>query len=207
MANTINERYVDKFIDRLRDRLEDLDADLQDVAAASQRAYRRDLQAGQTVRSYKPTTVIGDAYEERARLCEDRARRDISAMFDRLDRDALADRTEAASADEIATVQLALSLNPDEATLRDLWEAHGKNATLRAAIRHAAIKAEVFLPATISDTVADNREDAREYALRQVNGRWTPSNVVELAVTPSARIDAESVMQHLLGVDIFGNPL
>lgn len=207
MAFTINEHYLDTFIGKYQNRLAELDADLQAIAAASQRNARANLTAGQTVHGYRPTTVFGEEYQEQAKISEDAARRDVEAMFDRLDLDAMADRTEAVKADEAATVTLALSLDPDEGTLRDLWTVHRHNSTLRRAIKRAASKAGVVLPTTIADLVADNREDARELALRSVANRWSPAGRAEMEVMPSAGIDAQSVRQHLLGVDLFGRPI
>lgn len=207
MATKITEQYIDSFISRLQDRFEALDSELQGIAAQSQRTERADLRAGQTVKGYRPTTVIGDTYVDAARDAELRAYHDIEAMFDRLDRDAEAGRAEVATADEVATVTLALSLNPNEATLRDLWAVHGHNSTLRKAIRQAAGRADILLPIDPNDAAADNRGDARNHALSHVSNRWTPKGWAELGFLPSARIDAESVRQHLLGVDMFGRPL
>lgn len=207
MASKINKHYVDRFIERLENRLEELDSELRYIAAESQRADRAGLHIGQTVRGYKPTTVLGDSYKGKANDAELRAYHDVAAMFDGLDRDAVEERAEAASADEVATVQLALSLDPDEATLRDLWAAYGRNATLRKAIRHAAGKARVRLPIDAADAVADNRGEAREYALSRVSNRWSGGDWAELDFSPSATIDAESVRQHLLGIDLFGRPI
>lgn len=207
MSLRITEQYVDNFIEQFHDRLEDLDAELQSIAAASQRAQRGNLKVGETVQGYKPTTVIGETYKEQATNAVMRARKDVSALFDSLDRYSASGRTEVASADEVATVTLALSLDPDEGTLRDLWKAHGHNATLRKAIRQAAEKAHTSLPIDVADAVADNREDARSFALASLSNRWTPLGWAELTHAPSARVDAESVRLHLLGIDVFGKPV
>lgn len=207
MATKITDHYIDTFIERLQDRLEDLDTELRDIAAQSQRAYRVNLQEGQTVHGYKPTTILGDRYQDAARDAEAKAHRDIDDMFDELDRVAEQDRGEVATADEVATVSLALSLNPDEATLRDLWSVHGHNSTLRKAIRQAASKAKIMMPIDPNDAIADNRGDAREFALSCVSCRWGREGLGELPYSPSARIDADSVRQHLMGVDLFGRPI
>ena len=206
MALAITDRYVDNFIDKIQTRLSSLDSELQNIAATSQRASRSDLQAGQTVPSYKPTTVCGAEYQEQAERAETSAYRDIEMMFDSLDRDVSAGRSEVASADAVATVTLALQMEPTEAELRDLWEHHRDNATLRKAIRKAASKAKVLLPTDPADAVADNRCEARKYALSIVGGRWTRAGMGEMYYAPSARIDAQSIRQHLMGVDAFGKP-
>lgn len=204
MSDRITDAYIDRFIDRIRGRLEDLDAELQGIAAGSQRNYRGNMQPGQIVQGYKPTTVLGAEYQRVAGDAQARAYHDIERMFDELDSRSASGRAEAASADDVATVTLALSLDPDEATLRDLYEVHGHNSTLRKAIRTAASKAKVQLPMNAADAVADNRKDARSYALALVSNRWTPGGYAEISVMPSARIDAQAIAQKLLGVDMFG---
>lgn len=206
MALAITDRYIDSFISKIQTRLSDLDNELQGIAEASQRNRRGNLRAGQTVPSYKPTTVCGADYQEQAERAELAAYHDIEAMFDALDRDASAGRSEVAPADAVATVTLALQMEPTEAELLDLWEHHHDNATLRKAIRKAASKARVILPTAPADAVADNRRDARQYALNCVRGRWTREGMGELVSKPYADLDAASVRQHLMGVDLFGRP-
>lgn len=206
MALAITDRYVDSFIHNIQTRLSDLDSELQNIAEASQRAYRSNLQAGQTVPSHKPTTVCGAEYQEQAERAELAAYHDIEAMFDALDHDAATGRSEVASADAVATVTLALQMEPTEAELLDLWEHFHENSTLRKAIRKAASKARVVLPTDPADAAADNRGEARQYALSLVRGRWTRDGMGELVSKPFASVDAASVRQHLLGVDLFGKP-
>lgn len=207
MADKITEHYIDTFTERLQETLEDLDAELRDIAYQSQRAYRADMKAGQTVHACKPMTVFGEGYQSAALDAELKARYRVEALFDMVDRDAIDSRAEVASADEVATVTFALSLEPNEATLSDLYAKYKHNATLRTAIRQAAAKAGILLPIDLCDAVADHRREAREYAISRVVGRWSKSGMAELEYMPSARIDAQSVRQHLMGVDIFGKPL
>ena len=70
MAIAINEHYLNSFIGKVQARYESLDRELQEIAAASQRAYRSDLQPGQTVRDLKRTTVYEERYQEQANDAE-----------------------------------------------------------------------------------------------------------------------------------------
>lgn len=207
MAIAINEHYLESFIGKVQARYERLDRELQDIAAASQRAYRSDLQPGQTVRDLKRTTVYEERYQEQANDAELRAHHDIEALFDALDRDVAASRSEAAPADAVATVTLALQNDPTDTELRDLWTQYHGNATLRKAIRKAAAKSRIFLPIDPEDAVAENRDEARRYALSRVHGRWSRFGHAELDFVMSAEDSAEDVYRHLMGVDIFGQPI
>lgn len=201
----INDAYIDRFIDKFRDRLEALDSELRSIAEESQRRQRANLRAGETVPSYEPTNVCGEEWQQRAEDAQHAAYHDIERMFDDLAHDAASNTAEAASADAVATVTLALQIEPSEREFLDLWREYHGNATLRKAIRKAASAARVTLPTYPEDAVADNVEEARSFALTTVSNRWTRAGMAGLAVTPYADIDAKSVYMHLMGIDIFGH--
>lgn len=124
---------------RIKSIIEEANADIAGLAKASQKHYLAGLQPGEIVPEFEEFDVVG---EEAGKAKHDIVSGMKMRIYDVLDEaraQHLASMTASASADDVATVQLALSRdNIDAEELQLLYDKFGSNYQLGQAIRERA---------------------------------------------------------------------
>lgn len=146
------------------------DRDVAAIAAASQANYRANAEAGSTIPTFgRFDTADEGASGQRARRVE-QALANIDSIIDRAHSAHLARISASASADDVATVQLALgreSVSADE--LQALYDRHKGNHQLASAIVERANRDHIAIAA---EPVPASDVDAAKRAARILTGRY-----------------------------------
>lgn len=170
------------------------DSDVEGIALASQYAARHGLKSGSVVPSYGRFEAVGDAARASRTAAIDRCYADVCRIIDREKAKADAAMSAPASADDVATVTLALSresIGADE--LRALHARYAGSYQLARKIEERAFTDRVDLPHT---SVVADADDAKQ-AARALYRRYDDG----FAVAPIA----ESIAGRFHHIDAFGH--
>lgn len=192
--------------DGIGDALAELDNGIYHLAEQSQREVKSQLKPGDKVRAYgRRSIVTGDAATG-AHALEGVATDKINGILDDLDRKASAHVTEQATADELANVSFVLDRGDvTDAELQELYDRYRDKWAIARVLRKEAAKRRIYLGAPdASDAYLENRDAIRRRAVGGVSNRWH-DRAGEIAVVPPS-IVASDLLDHMAGIDLFGNP-
>ena len=186
-------------MDQLEQKISDIitrcDADVEGIAAASQSRAKSGLGSGERVPAWRRFDAVGDYAAARMRARIDVAYDEICNIIDADYARASRTMSAPASADDVATVQFALSrddLTADE--LRALHGRYGSNYQLAKAIEGRAFKDGI---ADMPTTIITADADAAKHAARSLYTRYEDAAT---AAIPLGRCIADSYHHR----DVFG---
>lgn len=137
---------LDGIASSIEGEISSLDSTARSIAQASQARYRASMEPGQTLPDFGEFTAADEDAKQGMRDAEGAAYQEIVGIIDRALAADRKDMSAPASADDVATVQLALSRDRiDAEELAALHERYGSNYQLGTAIRERAAKQGVFL--------------------------------------------------------------
>lgn len=186
--------------------LSDLDSNIFTLADKSQRAARADLQTGDTVQRYGRRSIVAEDCSAEAERLQSAARDSIDEVLDELDRKADAHVSEAATADELASVAFVLDRGDvTDAELAALYDRYrNKWAIARVLRREAAKRGASIGEPEAADVYLENKAEARRYAESAALGRWHTQRT-DLSVMPVSWA-ASQLLEIMTGTDMFVMP-
>lgn len=191
---------LDSIAASIETELEHLDTKARTIASDSQRRYRLSMDAGQAMPTFGDYSLADDRSRKEMRDAEREAFNEIMSVIDRA---LAADRrsmSAPANANDVATVQLALSReNIDEEELRALYERYGSNYQLATAIRERADKARVTIEGA---PLKLDRAEGERRAARVTLGLRSSGSTTLAFDSPS--LAARDIVDGLAHLDIFG---